>query len=208
MDAFITGDLPPVDVLDGTDASNQLQFIARPPSGFGLLLLLLGVIPYLIWSYTRDAPVTGILPISERTLRIFRRLDGRRTTRMTAAAGVVAAGVVLSLIGTLVFDAPEVVAPGVVLAVVGMLALLWFSTPPLPIRIDVERGARSVVLNAHPAFRDAFVGRGTRSTSRSVSPVDELERLAILRAEGAITSEEFEAAKRQVLGTTTRDVAM
>lgn len=96
MDAFITGDLPPVDVLDGTDASNQLQFTARPPSGFGPLLLLLGVIPYLIWG----------------------------------------------------------------------------------------------------------------STSRSVSRVDELERLVILRAEGAITSEEFEAAKRQVLGTTTRDAAM
>jgi Short C-terminal domain len=79
---------------------------------------------------------------------------------------------------------------------------VWFALAVLGLEVLRRQTAREFP-DTEPkglaaTFRDIF-GRRTAGTKAS-DPAGELERLALLRAEGALDDAEFAAAKAQILG--------
>jgi hypothetical protein len=67
--------------------------------------------------------------------------------------------------------------------------------------VDIEnpQGLRSDIVNMMETIRSG-AGAGTPSPAASMSPEDEIVKLASLRDQGIITPEDFELKKKQLLG--------
>jgi hypothetical protein len=80
---------------------------------------------------------------------------------------------------------------------------VWFGLAVLGLEVLRRQTAREFP-DTEPkglvaTFRDIF-GRRTAGTTKASDPAGEFERLALLRAEGALDGAEFAAAKAQILG--------
>ena len=113
---------------------------------------------------------------------------------------------ITTVVMVLVFIWDPIPATGTPVGIIVFLALALFGTEMVRRQTEVEfpdarRGDATAAMRARwQAFRDRRRGAGTPSTTNGTeSLTDQLERLARLRDNGAITPEEYDTAKAELL---------
>jgi hypothetical protein len=157
VEMFERGQCPKVCVVSGAAGTGELNVKATKPVGAAVLLLLLGIVPFIIyWAITRRVSI-GVLPLSNASYdEIVERRRQRRSATLKWAGGGVGAGVLLAatplgparLVGTLLFVGSAVV---LLIELIAPSSSDW-----LPFRAAVDDSGRWLQLaGVHPAFAEA-----------------------------------------------------